>query len=406
MTFAAVRRLMFQVHMWVGLILGLLLALLGLSGSILVYDDAIGEMLAPVPHATVQGEPLSLDKIVEAARAAAGRGAMQIALAREPGEPVSVRVTQARGGDGSRGESAGAAQGSRVNADAQRRTGQQAGGPGGPGQQPATQVFIDPVSGAVLGTRKAQLPPILAFAHQLHGNFFMGREGRQFVGWLGVAMLVLGCTGLVLWWPKRGQWKYAFFVRRTATGLRFHRELHAATGIWIFIIFMIVSFSGVAIAFPNTMTMLSGRAVTPPAYNLREGPVIEPMEGVTPIGAADALTMARKALPDAVPTSITVPARRDRTIMVNMLAHGAVGAGVYIDPWRASVVAMRDPSQTFLAWQRPLHQGLGLGAVWKLLVFLSGLVPALFVFTGVVMWLKKRKRHLPMSAVLAEEALG
>ena len=137
---------------------------------------------------------------------------------------------------------------------------------------------------------------------------------------------------------------------------------------------------------------------------MREGPGIEPLEGATAIGAAEALAMARKALPDATATSITLPVRRDRTIMVNMLAHGAVGASVYIDPWRGKVVAVRDPSPSFLAWQRPLHQGLGLGAVWKLLVFLSGLVPALFVFTGIVMWLKKRKRHLPMSAALAEEA--
>src|SRR6185312_4248082 len=91
----------------------------------------------------------------------------------------------------------------------------------GPQRQQATQVFIDPVSGAVLGTQKAGLPPALMFVHQLHGNFLIGREGRQFVGWLGVAMLALGVTGLVLWWPKRGQWKYAFLVRRTAKGLRF-----------------------------------------------------------------------------------------------------------------------------------------------------------------------------------------
>ena len=98
------------------------------------------------------------------------------------------------------------------------------------------------------------LPPFLTFAHQLHGNFLMGREtGRPIVGWLGVAMCILGLTGLVLWWPKRGQWKYAFKVRRTATGLRFHRELHAATGIWIFLVFMAVSFSGVVIAWPQTI---------------------------------------------------------------------------------------------------------------------------------------------------------
>ncbi|MEP6828720.1 MAG: PepSY-associated TM helix domain-containing protein [Rhizomicrobium sp.] len=402
MNFPAVRWLMFQVHMWVGLVLGVLLGLLGLSGSILVYDDAIVEMLAPVPQAAAKGEALSLDKIVEAARGAAGRGAMQIALAREPGEAVSVRVTQPRAGEGVRGDGHGERR-----TPERQQVGRQAGAQGGPpGQQPATQVFIDPVSGAVLGTRKAQLPPILAFAHQLHGNFFMGREGRQFVGWMGVAMLILGCTGLVLWWPKRGQWKYAFFVRRTAKGLRFHRELHAATGIWIFVVFMIVSFSGVAIAFPNTMTMLSGRTAATPTYNLREGPSIEPLEGATAIGAAEALAIAQKTLPDATPTSITIPVRRDRTIVVNMLASGAVGAGVYIDPWRGQVVATRDPSQIFLAWQRPLHQGLGLGAIWKLLVFFSGLVPALFVFTGIAMWLQKRKRHLPMSAVLAEEAVG
>ena len=50
------------------------------------------------------------------------------------------------------------------------------------------QVFIDPVSGEVLGTRKSVLPPFLTFAHQLHGNFLMSREtGRPIVGWLGLA---------------------------------------------------------------------------------------------------------------------------------------------------------------------------------------------------------------------------
>lgn len=392
MSFAVFRRVMFQIHMWVGLILGLLLALLGLSGSILVYDDAIGELLAPVPRATAQGEALPLGKIVETARVAAGRGAMQIALAREAGDPVSVRVTKPREGAGGRSE---------------RRLaeGPRAGAQGGP--QSATQVFIDPVSGAVLGSRKAQLPPVLAFSHQLHGNFLMGREGRQFVGWLGVAMLALGVTGLVLWWPKRGQWKYAFLVRRTAKGLRFHRELHAATGIWIFVVFMIVSFSGVVTAFPNTFGLAGGgQAGSGVTFNLREGPEIAPVAGATAMGPDEALTMARTAMPDATPTSLSLPVRPDRAIMVNMLAHGAVGATVYIDPWRAQVVAKRDPSQSFMAWQRPLHQGSGLGAIWKALVFLSGLVPALFVVTGVIMWVKKRKRHLPMTAVLAEEAVG
>jgi len=302
MSFADFRRLLFQFHMWIGLILGLLLALLGLSGSVLVYDDAIADFLAPVPQALANGEALPLGKIADVARGVAGRGAMQISLPREKGEAISVRVAQSRVGEGT---DRGTAEGPRAS---------------------AMQVFIDPVSGQVLGSRKAQLPPLLTFAHQLHGNFLMGREGRAFVGWLGVAMLILGATGLVLWWPKRGQWKYAFFVRRTAQGLRFHRELHAATGIWIFVVFMAVSFSGVVLAFPNLQN-----AGARPSFNLREGPEIAPATG-TRIGPDAALALAKKALPDATPTSITIPSRPERTMVVSMLAHGAVGAQVYVDP--------------------------------------------------------------------------
>ena len=394
MSFIDLRRLLFQFHMWIGLILGLLLALLGLSGSVLVYDDAIADLLAPVPQAVAKGEALPLDKIVEAARGAAGRGAMLISLRREAGVAISVRITQgpqgqeAARGEG-RGDGAGRARGTRRNAEGVAP----AEGP----RAAATQLFIDPVSGAVLGSRKAQLPPILMFAHQLHGNFLMGRDGRTFVGWLGVAMLILGATGLILWWPKRGQWKYAFFVRRTATGLRFHRELHAATGIWIFVVFMAVSFSGVVLAFPN---LQSGPR---PTFNLREGPEIAPGAG-TRLGPDAALTLARKALPDATPTGITIPARPDRAIVVNMLAHDAVGAAVYVDPWRSEVVGQRDPSANFLAWQRPVHQGIGLGPLWRALVFLSGFVPSLFVVTGVIMWAKKRKRRLPMGTLVEEVA--
>ena len=387
MSFVDVRRLLFQFHMWIGLILGLLLALLGLSGSVLVYDDTIADFLAPVPQATAKGEVLSLDKIVDAARGVAGQDAMQILLPRESGEAISVRVTQARQGEGARGGES---------RDARRAAGGAAPPAAEGPRAAATQVFLDPVSGAVLGSRKAQLPPLLMFAHQLHGNFLMGRDGRTFVGWLGVAMLILGATGLILWWPKRGQWKYAFFVRRTATGLRFHRELHAATGIWIFVVFMAVSFSGVVLAFPD---LQNGGAR--PAFNLREGPEIAPGEGQR-LGPDAALALAKKALPDARPTGITIPSRPDRTIVISMLAHDAVGAQVYVDPWRGEVVGQRDPSASVLAWQRPVHQGVGLGPVWRVLVFLSGFVPSLFIVTGVIMWAKKRKRRLPM-ATLAEE---
>jgi uncharacterized iron-regulated membrane protein len=394
MTFHAVRRTLFTIHMWVGLILGILLAALGLSGSMLVYDEAIANFVSPPPHATTAGQPLPLSMIAGIARdAAQAQGLdhpqLQISVPDAPGEAISVRA----GGISPMGNMPGMQR-----EGGQRREGAgAAGGPGGGAR--GLQIFIDPVSGEVLGTRKALLPPILTFAHQLHGNFLMGRDGRVWaVGPMGIAMVLLGLTGIVLWWPKRGQWKYAFMVRRTAKGLRFHRELHAAVGIWIFFIFMAVSFSGVVIVWPQTFGM------TQPGTNPRTVPTVEPVEGRR-LGATEAIIAARTAVPDLTPRSVTLPARPDQAIGVSYLAHGAVNATVFVDPYRGTVVSVRDPSQRFMAWMRPVHDGSTLGPIWRFLVFLSGLVPALFVVTGMIMWAKKRKRRVPMTT-LSEDVIN
>ena len=389
MRFATVRHTLFTVHLWVGLTLGVLLAALGLSGSLLVYDEAFADFLAPPPRAVTAGTPLPLSMLAGIARDAAAAkgiqgGQLQFLLPEKKTDALVVRI----GGLSPMGNVPGAG-GERRRADGGER----------PARPRQLQVYLDPVSGEVLGTRTAALPPVLIFAHQLHGNFLMSRElGRPIVGWLGVAMCLLGISGLVLWWPRRGQWKYAFKVRRSATGLRFHRELHAATGIWIFVVFMAVSFSGVVIAWPQTMGMGG------PGAGPRGMPMLEPMDGKR-LGPTEAVIAAATAVPGIKPRSVTIPARPDQPISVNYRSHDAVNAAVLIDPYSGKVLMVRDNSERFLAWMRPVHDGT-LGSVWRFLVFLSGLVPALFIVTGTVMWWKKRQRHVPMTAMtedLAEE---
>lgn len=381
MSFTAVRHTLFTVHMWIGLVLGILLAALGLSGSLLVYDDAISDWISPPPHATTAGQPLPLSMIAGIARDAAAEqglavGTMQVVVPLKPAEAIVVRFNGI----------------SRMGAEPAQS------GPQGGGRQRARgfQMYIDPVSGEVLGSRAFVQPGLLTFAHQLHGNFLMGREGRRFVGWLGMAMSLLGASGLVLWWPKRGQWKYAFKVRGTATGLRFHRELHAATGIWIFLVFMAVSVSGVVIAWPQTLGMNTAGP--------RELPAVEPQQGKM-LGATEAVIAASAAVPDLKLRSVTIPGRPGQPIAVNYLSNGAINAVLAIDPYSGKVLAKRDNSDRFLAWMRPVHDG-SLGPVWSFLVFLSGLVPSLFVVTGVIMWWKKRQRRVPMTAMTDDITAG
>jgi uncharacterized iron-regulated membrane protein len=233
----------------------------------------------------------------------------------------------------------------------------------------------------------------------------MGSAGRPVIGWLGVGMLILGLSGLVLWWPKRGQWKYAFIIRRNAKGLRFHRELHAAVGIWTFLIFMVVSFTGVALAFPVTLRTAAGSS--PTAGNDRGGaPTIMPLpEKQRPDPDVTAM-QARNAFPALILQSLVFPARRDQAVTATFVRPGQMPLIAFLD--RGHVVAVRDSmassgADLFVAAQRPLHQGLLLGPVWRLFVFLSGLLPSLFLVTGIVMWAAKYRRRLTMNAPLATE---
>ena len=249
-------------------------------------------------------------ELIEAAKAATkepGRVPIAVRWPMEVGEPAAVRLSrpgmanerrQFRGG-GQRQGGQGQAQG-RV-----------------PVRSPfagSLQILIDPVSLELLETQQA-MTGWVRFFHDLHGHIFIaGGLGREIVGWLGVAMLVLGCSGLYLWWPKAGQWKAAFTVRRTAKGIRFNRELHGAIGIWSLVLFMVVNFTGVYLAFPQQIsaavnTVWPGRDMRAAQFQAR----VEPMRGATPIALDEALALARERYPtraSSTPSCRRAPTRR------------------------------------------------------------------------------------------------
>ncbi len=355
-----IRRVLFQVHMWTGLTLGVLFVLLGLSGSVLVFNEEIARWSSP--RATAAGAPASLDRVVAAARSGTD-GPVFLILPKETGDPVLVRFLPS----------------------------------------PRT-FFVDPVSARVLGSRASPLAPLIQAMDELHGNLFLGPTGRKIVGWLGIAMTLLGLSGLVLWWPSARQWTLAFIVRRRAKGLRFHRELHGAAGIWGLVVFLVVAVTGVSMVFADDIRAVAGDARSPSPMR---GPDITPA-GTHPLDIQATVDLARRALPHERVRSVVV--RPGAATSVAMSEDNApMLTLVYVDPYRARVVAVRDPyrlggADGYIAWQKPLHIAEGLGPVWRLLVFLSGFLPLLFVVTGVTMWAKKRRNRLAMNRPLEDRA--
>lgn len=373
------RKVLQQIHLWIGVVLCVPFVMLGITGSVLVFEHELNDLFVTPPvHATATGTPKTLGEIVAAARAAAPQGTSptMVGLPDEPGEPASVRF------------------------QAQGRAQQ---GPGG-----GVQVLVDPVSLEVLATRQPSGDSWLRQIFFLHANLMVrgDRSGREAIGWLGVGMAILGVSGLVLWWPRPGRLKQALVFTWKAKGARFHRDLHAAVGFWSLIVFMVVTISGIYLAFPQQL----GAAVRSvlPARDLRAGFIgtnafrVTPVRGAQAMSVDDAAKLAVEAIAGTTVRFVALPARPEQPMRVGLARpgheHGAPMPTVLIDPLERKVIEALDPrdytlGETIMAWQHALHAGEGLGWTWKILVFLSGFLPPLFAVTGISMWLIKRRNR-------------
>jgi uncharacterized iron-regulated membrane protein len=74
---------------------------------------------------------------------------------------------------------------------------------------------------------------------------------------------------------------------------------------------------------------------------------------------------------------------------------------IYVDDPRAYAIG-----EKLLNLQHAIHFGVGLGWIWKILVFLSGLLPLFLAITGLNVWWRKRRGRnasVPAQASAAAE---
>ena len=270
---------------------------------------------------------------------------------------------------------------------------------------PYPNVLLNPATGREVARYQQRMHPALAVLSDLHSHLFVARAGRIAVGWLGVLMLGLGLSGLYLWWPRRGRWRQALKVSSKARGLRLHRELHGAVGIWSLLLFLTLTLTGVGMVFHQTtraaLALVSGSPNTPERVY---GFIAEvPGSGRRMIGGWQAVALAEAGQARINPTSVTLPVRDGQAIKVQL--GDWKGRTVFVDPYRAALVADPQPPSrvdALVTLMTRLHVGTVLGPLYWLAAFVTGFVPLLFFVTGFFMWRRKRQNRLSMTRPLSD----
>jgi uncharacterized iron-regulated membrane protein len=368
------------VHRWIAVGLMVLLIPISLSGAFLVWHDEIDALVHPGRYATTGGSvALPPSAYLANATAALDRGVRpsSIRLPAGTGQPV---VVSARGGS---------------RAD------------GGPPR--LFTVYLDPPTGRVLDVVDFR-SSLVGVIHRFHENLTIPEySGRQIAGWAGVGMLILSLTGLWLWWPHNG----AFLI-----GLRWRRSpattanLHHLVGFWISLPLALVSATGIYLAFPQTArnAMSSIAAMAPQGG--RPGQQVAREVASTP---DDVLAAALVAEPGTRAAAIFMAAPDPRggeaaapqwRIQLRR-AGGGGGVTVLVDDRTRRVSRAPDPLAGDRAAQtiRWIHEGEAGGPLWRLVVFLCGLMPSVLGVTGLVVWLRgRRQRRLVAGAQAMPQA--
>jgi sulfite reductase (NADPH) flavoprotein alpha-component len=360
-------RFWLQAHWLVGISVGVLLAMMGLTGSMMAFQDPILEALnADARKVEVKGERLPMPVILEHAEAEAQRlGARVRTLTVPHSIDGAARVLFLSG---------------------------------------SSEIvrYIDPYT-AQWQVGGARGEKFFELVEEVHRGLITDRLAGEYIGRRVLdasAVLLIGmvATGLYLRWPRRTtNWRAWFVVDRRLRGRGFLYSLHAVIGTYVLPLLLLSALTGLYFAYDWYGSMLERMAGVPPVAE-------EQMQG-KPLVAPD-IDKVWSAFTQATATvrvgqvSLRIPKQAGEPLRIQYLdsdaPHMTAFNTIKIDPTDSQLLtheryADKQTGARLLSSMLVIHKGSYSGIVGSLLMMLSSLSLPLFVITGWMMYLDRRR---------------
>jgi uncharacterized iron-regulated membrane protein len=255
-----IRHWVFTLHRYLGLAVGLLLIIIGITGSVLVFQNEINHSLVERQFGQVisQAQPLPIGTILDTVKAAFTHQPelKLLGINTLPDSHTPYRVLLKSPAD------------------------------------QLTEVFVNPSTGTIMGSRLWN-HTLIGFTFKLHYQLLAGDIGQTIVGIAALLLFMLCITGIALWsgWRKLIS---GFKIKWNAHSKRVSFDIHKVTGIVVAVFLSLIAFTGFCWNFYDQAEPLIYVATLTP---IPPTPRSKPVAGQAPLPLTEILRKADAALP-------------------------------------------------------------------------------------------------------------
>ncbi|MCT7952154.1 PepSY domain-containing protein [Ancylothrix sp. C2] len=353
------RKLALTLHLYLGLMVGMLLAVIALTGSLLVFGDEIEHFLYPqLLQVIPQAEKIPLETVLQIVQKAYPQNqAISILLPRGIEEVCQVSMLSK--------------------------------------SEELLNVYVNPYTGIIQGSRLWK-ETFTGFLFTIHAELAGGELGHIFVGFCGILTLILALTGLFLWTGWRN-FERGFLINWKVHWQRSLFDLHNFSGIASVAYLLLIAATGTAIIFyvpfEETIYRLTNEKPQPAL-------VSHPPAGGSRQNLDEVLRQVDTVLLPAKTTFISLPSTPEATFKVRKRfpneAHPNGSSTIYLDQYSGEILRV-DSIYSFSLADRilnalyPLHIGSYGGILFRVIHAITGLLTIVLFVSGLVIW---RQRYL------------
>lgn len=351
---ARLRQRIAILHQSIGLVIGILFAIVGLTGSLLVFGREIDQWLLSWEIGSIlpKGQWLDPETILQVVKTAyANRPELKLDAIEFPRLPTLPYI---------------------VWLDADDRQ---------------FQVFLNPYTGKILSDRWRD-QSFFGFLLVFHYSLMAGQIGMTLIGIVAFFVCLLSITGIVLWtgWKKLVN---GFKIKWNGHYKRLNFDLHKVSGITAAMFLIVTAFTGFCWNFYDFTEPLIYAATSTPNHTEAVSTIIPNRPPLRPNAIWQKASLT---LPEAMSTRIRIPSSPDGVFTVFKRLpedHSSYSNSVEFDQYSGKIVQVRDRRSLPLG-DRILHDfevahfGTFGGLPTRILYVFVGLSPTILLITGFI----------------------